>query len=150
MRVDGRASVAEVMVRVEQELSESKKGDLAEAKERLGANKEKGAELRAELKHLRSEADRLATEARNVEQPTSFFGKLFNGRSKAREAAEKTHKAEQKSLEAEQKKLELAKEQQAQKEALEKMQSELQRHTSAVGNLNELLQEQARHAAKLL
>ena len=46
MRVETRASVAEVMVRVEQELSETKRADLADAKDRLGANKEKAAELR--------------------------------------------------------------------------------------------------------
>lgn len=129
-------SLSEVTCTVNRELAKAKKSDLGEASDALEANREKSTELRSEMRVLKDEAESWAKAARDVEQPHTFFGKLFNGRSKAREAQEKTHQADLKRLEAEETRVELSKGERAQKEALEKMQSAIEQHSASVGDLS--------------
>jgi uncharacterized protein YhaN len=133
--IRNRFSMSEVTSIVNRELAKSRSADLGEASDALETNREKSTELRAEVRQLKDEAEGFAKEARDVKQPHTFFGKLFNGRSKAREAQEKAHQADLKRLEAEEARVELSKGERAQKEALEKMQTAIDQHSAALGDL---------------
>jgi hypothetical protein len=138
-----KMSTAEIVVRMEHEASADRRGALDDAGARIKQNKESTAQLRGEIKKLKADADQLAAQARTAagEVPHTFFGKLFGGKSKAREAERKSHEAEMKSLEVEKTKVDLEEGHRAQKEALEKMQAAIDHHNLAMSDLTRMLHE---------
>lgn len=143
-------SVSRVVAWLAAESADVKRGDLVEARARVGDASARATALRHEVRGLREASDQLIAEARAVDRPDGFFERLFDGGSAEREIAEKTHAAEAKSLAAGEGELAIATARRAAQDGLARLREAIGQHTSTTQSLTRLVRDDEAHARTLL